>query len=194
MELLQSNRSSKHTFSLKQDSFIYAFSGKLGSGEFTVNYADLPKQRDTRSEKHIWLVGIGCLWVLIGLLELGYAHFFEHSLQGKGLWLALGVGCLLCAQLFRAKSTVYNTEQGEVVVLHDGQHKQLLNELDKRKREQMRDWYGQINFNNGIEQEINKFRWLLEEKVLTKREVEQKIAALEINRHNEDPMPAELLN
>ena len=44
-----------------------------------------------------------------------------------------------------------------------------------RRKEQLLAWYSDINMENELANEINKFRWLAEQKVLSEEESKQKI-------------------
>ena len=75
-------------------------------------------------------------------------------------------------------------------VIQDKQHDEIINALQSRKKQQLLAWYGDVNPDNELQTEIQKFHWLAEQGVLTQEESEQKIAQAQL-LHNEQYFSAE---
>lgn len=45
------------------------------------------------------------------------------------------------------------------------------------------EWYGEINFENPLDNEIHKFKWLQEQAVISQEECDKKIAQLELEKN-----------
>lgn len=194
MILVQKKRSNKHTFTFKDDSFNFAYEDKNGSGDIDVDYVDFPQKSSIRIEQNEWLRNVGYIWCAIGALQLGYAVYSAAPLSGKGFWLFLGLGCLTWAHFSKVKYSVFYTDQGSVFVIQDKRHDEIISELSTRRKKQLLEWYGEINFANDPQKEISKFRWLSEQNALSREEAEIKIAQVELAHKASVEMPGLTLN
>lgn len=184
MEFVQKKGANKHTFILHQDYFNFAYEDKSGSGDSDMNYADFPQKSSVQIEQNEWLRNVGYLWMALGVFQMIYAVYSQGALAGKGFWLLVGGACVAWAYFSKVKYTVFRSEQGNVFVIHDAKHDQIIDELNKRRKEQLRHWYGHINPDNDQENEIRKFRWLTEQGAVSQAEAEQKIAQIKLLANN----------
>ena len=194
MEIIQKKKSNKHTFKFMDDHFNFAYEDKSGSGDTDLNYADLPKKTSIQIEQNEWLRNVGYLWCALGIFQLGYAIYSEASLSGKGFWITIGLACVAWAHFSKVKYSVFKAERGNVFIIHDKNHDKILDELNSRKKLQLLNWYGEVNPENSLEQEITKFNWLVEQDVITKEESEKKIAQAELLSKEGFDLPGERLN
>ena len=185
MEIKQKKFSTHQTFTFNEDHLNYAFKDKTGSDDFDLNYANFPEKSSVTIEQNEWLRNVGILWCLLGTYSVGSAAYKGLSLSGTGFWLFVGVLCIIWFALTKIKYSVFKTEAGNVLVMNDKNHDKIISEIVSRKKTQLLKWYGDINFDNDLENEINKFNWLAEQKVITKEEAEKKIAEVEFSHKNE---------
>lgn len=175
MEITQKKRSNKHTFTFKENHLSFAYEDKTGTGEIDIAYGDFPNKLSTRIEQSDGLKLVGILWTAIGAYQLGYGIYNNLTLSGRGFWLFLGIICLLVYYFTKVKYSVFNTERGSVFVIQGRNHDQIIDEIKTRRKKQLFDWYGAINPENPIENEINKFNWLVKEEIIPKEEGDKKI-------------------
>lgn len=194
MEFIQKKKSNKHTFTLHNDYFNFAYEDKSGSGDTDIKYADFPQKSSVQIEQNDWLRNVGYLWIALGIFQLGYAIYSEASLSGKGLWVFIGFICIIWAYLSKVKYTVFRAEQGNIFVIQDKNHDSIIKELNTRRKSQLFQWYGDVNPDNELENEVQKFKWLVEQDVITKSESEQKIAQAGLLKKNNFVLPGEKLN
>lgn len=194
MEIVQKKQSNKHTFKFMEDHFNFAYEDKSGSDDIDLNYADIPKKSSIQIEQNEWLRNVGYLWCALGLFQLGYAIFSEASISGKGFWIIIGLACVAWAHFTKVKYSVFKAERENVFVIHDKNHDKIIDELNSRKKVQLLNWYGEVNLENNLEQEIGKFKWLVEQDVITKEESEIKIAQAELLSKENFVLPGERLN
>lgn len=176
MEIVQKKKSNKHTFTFHDDYFNFAYEDKSGSGDNDMNYADFPKKSSVQIEENQWLRNVGYLWIALGVFIFGHAIYISAPLSGKGFWIMMGVGCVIWAHFSKVKYSVFRFDRGDVFVIQDGKHDEIIEELNKRRKIQLLNWYGEVNPENEIKNEIGKFKWLAEQDVMTKEESERKIA------------------
>ena len=180
MEFIQKKRGVKQTFTLRDDHFNFAYEDKSGSGDIDLNYVDLPQKSSVSIEQNEWLRNVGLLWIALGVAQIGWAIFNDLSLSGKGFWLMVGMACVLWAHFSKTRYSVFRTERGNVLVMQNKQHQQIVETLHARRKAQLLDWYGEVNPDNELENEIRKFQWLVEQDVMTQAESEQKIAQAQL--------------
>ncbi len=184
MEFIQKKRGVKQTFTLRDDHFNFAYEDKSGSGDIDLNYVDFPQKSSVSIEQNEWLRNVGLLWIALGVAQIGWAIFNDLSLSGKGFWLMVGMACVLWAHFSKTRYSVFRTERGNVLVMQNKQHQQIVETLHARRKAQLLDWYGDVNPDNELENEIRKFQWLVEQDVMTQAESEQKIAQAQLLHRN----------
>ena len=194
MEFIQKKRGVKQTFTLKDDHFNFAYEDKSGSGDIDLNYVDLPQKSSVSIEQNEWLRNVGLLWIALGVAQIGWAIFNDLSLSGKGFWLMVGMACVLWAHFSKTRYSVFRTERGNVLVMQNKQHQQIVETLHARRKAQLLDWYGDVNPDNELENEIRKFQWLVEQDVMTQAESEQKIAQAQLLHNSQYESPETKLN
>lgn len=187
MEIKQKKFSNKTKFSFGEEDFNYTIEDKSSSGEFSMSYADFPQKQTAFEEKNGWLKNVGLIWCAIGVLQIGNAVITKAPLSGTGFWLIIGLVCLVFYKYARTKFSMFSDNHSKIFIIKDKKHDQILDEINKRRKRQMLTWYGEINFDNEPERETNKFKWLLNEGVITKEEADTKIAQIELA--NRDPAP-----
>lgn len=194
MEFIQKKRGVKQTFTLRDDHFNFAYEDKSGSGDIDLNYVDFPLKSSVSIEQNEWLRNVGLLWIALGVAQIGWAIFNDLSLSGKGFWLMVGMACVLWAHFSKTRYSVFRTERGNVLVMQNKQHQQIVETLHARRKAQLLDWYGDVNPDNELENEIRKFQWLVEQDVMTQAESEQKIAQAQLLHNSQYESPETKLN
>lgn len=193
MEFIQKKSGNKHTFHLHDDYFNFAYEDKSGSGDHDIHYADFPQKSSTQIEQNEWLKNVGYLWIAIGVFQIGYALYSDTSLSGKGFWLLLGALCVTWAQVTTVTYSVFRGDRGNVFVIKDAQHDQIIETLNSRRKDQLYRWYAEVNTDNDLEDEIDKYRWLVAENVMSQEEADLKIAEAEyLHREGEEGASASL--
>ena len=179
MVVIQEKSGNKHIFTFSEDSLNFAYEDKSGSGDTDIQYAEFQKKSSIRIEQNDWLRNAGLLWILIGAFSVGAGLMANNFDLGDFFWLALGAGCVIVAIVRRVKYSVYNTNSGNVFVIQDKEHDKIISEIFKRKKEQLLTWHGDINHEEEPSREISKFKWLVEQGVLSEAEANKQIAVIE---------------
>lgn len=194
MEIKQKKKSNTHVFTFLDNHLNFAYKDKSGSGDIDLSYADFPRKASIQIEQNEWLRNVGYLWCVIGAIQLSLALYQGSSISGKGFWLMIGVGCLVWAHFSKVKYSVYKTDRGNIFVIQDKHHDAIIDEINKRKKSQMLEWYGEVDPQNSLEQEIRKFKWLADEKIMSQEESEKKIAMAKLMSNDTIELPTKLLN
>jgi len=191
MEIVQKKKSNKHTFTFEDDHFNFAYEDKGGSGDVDMPYADFPQKSSVTIEQNEWLRNVGYLGCALGIFQLGYAIYSEASISGKGFLIMVGFVCIVWAHFSKVKYSVFKADRGSIFVIQDKKHDEIISELNNRRKKQLLDWYGDVNPKNDLEKEIGKFKWLYEQKVITKEESDNKIAQAELIHKDNFELPGE---
>lgn len=194
MEFVQKKGSTKHTFTFNDDFFNFSYKDKSGSGDTDFNYGDLPRKSSLKIEENEWARNVGYLWCLLGVSYSIYDSYILETLKIDFLLISLGLGCLLWAFLTKISYTVWQTERGNIFVIKDKKHDDVIDELNTRRKKQLLSWYGDINPDNELENEIDKFKWLVKENVMSDEEARVKIAEVEFSHANSLTSSEQLLN
>ena len=167
MEINQKKRSNRLKFTFNDDSFNYAYKDRTGSGDIDVQYAGFPPKASVSIERNEWLRNAGLIWCVM---------ITGDSLQGRGFWLLIGVICLVWYRWATVKYSVFRTQEGNVLVIQDREHDRIVDEINRRRKDQLLALYGELDTRNTLEDEIAKFSWLHEQAVLSKDELEGRLA------------------
>ena len=194
MQMKQKKKSNKHTFSFEENYFNFAYEDKSGSGDTDMNYADFPQKSSIQIEQNEWLRNVGYLWCALGVFQMGYTLYLKEPVVGEGFWIIVGLACIAWAHFSKVKYSVFKSEQGHIFVIHDKNHDKIISELNARRKSQLLNWYGEINPENELEQEIEKFKWLAEQGVISSEESDQKIAQVEYLAKDKSGPTEEWLN
>ena len=176
VEVSQKKRSSQLKFTFGADSFNYAYRDKSGSGDIDVQYAGFPTKASISIERNDWLRNAGLIWCLIGVLQLGYAITAGDSIQGRGFWLLIGAICLVWYRWSTVEYSVFRAQEGNVFVIRDDKHDRIVDEIKRRRKDRLLALYGSLDTRNTLDEEIAKFSWLHEQGVLSKDELESRLA------------------
>ena len=178
MEIVQKKLNNTHTFRFEDEFINFAYKDKSGSGDFDLYYADFPEKSSITIEQNEWLRNVGILWGLLGCYDIASDIYSGSSLSV--FWLGLGLICLVCFFLTKVKYSVFKTEQGNAFIIKDSKHENIISEIDKRKKAQLLMWYGEINLENELDNELKKFDWLVQKNVITQSEAAEKKAQVEL--------------
>ncbi|WP_153913029.1 hypothetical protein [Shewanella sp. TC10] len=193
MEIEQKKFSTVHTFTFNDEVVNFAFKDKSGSADIDVEYGTFPKKSSVSIEQNEWVRNVGVLWIIIGCLGVVRAYYSDLPLLSNSFWLVLGIVCMIWFFASKVTFSVFKSEQGNVFIIQDKKHDTIIEEIFKRKKAQLLRWYGDINLDNELENEINKFRWLADQQVITTTEAEEKIAQLEF-AHQDPELKQHQLN
>jgi hypothetical protein len=105
-------------------------------------------------------------------------------LSGKGFWMVIGILCIGWSYFSTIKYSVFTMDPVKVYVIQERYHDVIVEEIKGRRIQQLRKYYGDVDPENDPENEIEKFRWLQKEGVISEEELKQKIAEIEFLKHD----------
>ncbi|BCS95669.1 hypothetical protein DSLASN_13010 [Desulfoluna limicola] len=132
-----------------------------GSCSFGVNYADIPMEQTSVEQRIPWFRNAGLVLLIIWLCRTLVGLVEPASAPGLSLYWPLAATC--CFLIYRVavtRFTVLKTDAGELYLICDTRHDEVLDELMTRRKSQLLSWYGEIDYANDPGEEIRKFHWL----------------------------------
>ena len=176
MEIIQKKNDHKLIFTFKKDTLNYHYMNDEGSGDYDIPYANFPSKSITYIERNTWCNNVGYFWILFGISTIFYRYYIMTLIDSLGIMsIIMGLLCLIWTFLRKIKFTIFRTPHENVLIIQNRKHDEIINEIKSRRKQQLLNLYGQIDFKNNLEDEIKKFKWLKKEKVLTSKEAEEKI-------------------
>jgi hypothetical protein len=184
MEIIQKRLSNRATFVFGERELRYTIKDSSGSRSFSVEYGAIPDDVNELEERNVWYRNVGIFWVALGILQIGLRFTEQGELKGS-IWLTLGVLCFLAYALAKTKYSTIPTEKGTIFIIKNKQHDAVMNELTQRRKNQWRQWYGEVNLSNDPAKELGKLMWLKEREAIT--ETEYRDAVSQITQHHNLP-------
>lgn len=191
MEIIQKRFSNQATFFFGKDELKYTIKDSSGTQSFSVEYGSIPKDMNELEEQNPWYRNMGIFWVSIGTLQIAMRFFESGHLKGS-MWITLGLPCLLLYMLAKTKYSVINTEDGRIFIIQNKQHDRILDELNKRRISQWRQWYADVNLSNESAKEIGKFEWLRDQNVISKDEYQDAVNTIYRQKLQPNTFPDDL--
>ncbi|HNR77302.1 MAG TPA: hypothetical protein PKM48_09245 [Parvularculaceae bacterium] len=176
MEFTQKRFANNIKLTFGDTELTYWIRDNSGEREEHIDYANLPHSSRKVFEKNIWLRNVGLIWCVLGVISIGLAIAGSRAWSGSGLWLLLGACCLAFYRFSQTSYTVLDTSEGPIYVMEDKQHDDIMHELTGRRVARLFKLYGAFNADNSIEQERQKYAWLVKEKVISREEADLRLA------------------
>ena len=175
MELHQKAWLEKRSFILLPNKLKLYLKDLQGEHENDVSYEKLKSEAQIYSQKNhklffLTIMAFSCT-ICIFLQSMVLNHGFSHAILP-------GIITLVTAILYKTKKQEYiiveTIDCKRVIFLKDNPNRQdlehFLDQLWLQRKRYLREKYFYINHEQDIQQQIERFRWLLEQKVITKTE------------------------
>ena len=175
LQFRQKRLSNRLWFAFREDDLEHRLEDAGHAHKFRVPYRELPFTHTEFTEKFEALRGLTFVWLFLAglnaLRALGDATFGIAALVLLGL---AGLSWLGYRRL-SATFSVMDTEQGRIMVLHDGQEERIMGEMAQRRRDALMAELGAVDLEADPDQERAKFAWLRDRGVLTEDEYQEKL-------------------
>jgi hypothetical protein len=176
MLITQRRFSNTFTFTFEPDTLTYSRTDAYGSHSFELPYGSIGMDPRRTTERNATLFNGGILLSVWGLAQAGYA--MAHGDPFGIIFLFPGIACFLLHVLTRIELTSLGSDAGEIVLLHDKQYDRIMETIQERRKKQLLEWYGNINFANDPEEEIRKFHWLHSQHLISEGQLQRIITTI----------------
>jgi hypothetical protein len=187
MLITQQRFSHTISFEFEPETLTYTRSDANGSHSFQLPYGSIGMDPHQTTERNGTLFNGGILLSAWGLAQAAYA--LAHGDLLGVIFLVPGLACLLFHALAKIELTSLSSDAGEIALLHDKNYDRIMEEIRERRKKQLLDWYGNINFANDPEEEIRKFHWLHSQHLISEGQLEQIVTTI----RNADPEGSEIV-
>ncbi|MEM1380189.1 MAG: hypothetical protein AAGH41_06145 [Pseudomonadota bacterium] len=163
---------------------------------FDQPYEEIPFEQRTFTEKMMALRAAAIFFLVMAAYRV-----FEGVLLdgGTAAYVIAGIQVVLAGAAewgYRRTNvafTVIDATQGSLFVINDKVGARIMAEITARRRQALRTAAGDINLENPIDFEVEKFKWLLDHDVITQDEHDEKLSALgQLASLDERPDPTRL--
>lgn len=171
MNITQRSYSTTITFDFEQDALTYTRVDAYGSHSFQLPYGSIGMDPRMTSERNGTLFSGAILLSAWGMAQAAYT-MIRGDLLGAIFMLPGGL-CFLLHAALKTNITSLNSDEGEIAIMHDGNFERIMSEIRERRKKQLLDWYGNIDFGNDPEEEIQKFEWLHSQRIITSDQLQR---------------------
>ena len=173
MQISQKSFTNRSIFTFDDDTLTFTGSDRSRKASFSVEYYEIPFDGKQLEEKNPWFRTAGFFWLVLGVIHIYYRYMDTSQLKGS-IWLTFGLVCLAVYWFCRTRYTVLQTGMGSIFVIRDDKHEAILAEIESRRKRQLRERCGDIDYSNSPEAELRKFELLAKYNVISQTELEEK--------------------
>lgn len=175
--LLQQKRVRAHlSFNFGVTGLVYSFREAGTHHEHAFDYFEIAKGRRHVSRRDWSRLQLGLLLTVLGACVLMAHAKLGGFTPWSALWLVPGAALLAMFSFSQSHFLVFQAAGQPVWIVDDSRAHDIVLEIDRRRRDQLAEFYAPLNLANEPYLEIRKIEWLVEESVLTRDEAEAQIA------------------
>jgi len=181
MEIEQKRYLNRTRFTFEDERLAYTMGHEAGSRSFGVHYADIPMETTVVEARNPWFLNTAAVMLIVwacGIIAGMGGAVSEMDLALH--WPLAASVCLLIYRYVLTQYTVLKTDAGELHLICDDRHEEILDEIMKRRKSQLLSWYGEIDYANDPGEEIRKFHWLKVQGVIGDDEFESIRTRIEV--------------
>lgn len=180
MEISQKRGVARTRYVFHDDRVEYFWKDSSGSRAFSVPYTEISRDRQTLTERNVWLRNVGYFWLALGLFLL-VVTWNDSGPQRGWLWAVLGAGCLAMYYAYPTRWRILPSEKGNLLVLEHGNDADRIEaEIASRRAAQFRAEYDFMPEGDSPEQLRNRFMWLHREGALTDEDLQARLLQVDV--------------
>ncbi|HTK84410.1 MAG TPA: hypothetical protein VL625_04930 [Patescibacteria group bacterium] len=171
----------RNAFDFGERMLTYRIDDEKASAGFSVLYENISPEKSLQSyrEKAPIYLGLILLVSAVACLLIGpSAHNPQVSTALGWAFVIAGWGSLLVGRFARFDSTVIGTPQGRILVFDREGKDQIVAEIYRRRKDEIRRKYLEVDFLNDPQHEIAKYKWLKGEGIVSEQEFEAAIGKI----------------
>lgn len=181
MEISQRNFWNKTNFQFGEESLKYTIKSDSQSSSFSVKYNAISTDPSEIQTKNSSTRIFGILFIVVGIVHVTL-QFFKTGSVAFSLWFAIGLLFFVTYYLTKTAYTILQTEKYAIGIIKDSKHDKIYNEIITRRKNLFLSMYGEIDYENNPDDEMNKFIWLKNQNYISE-EVFKRISKKISNYH-----------
>lgn len=168
MEFFQKKGKNVHSYKLETDHLKLFMKSSSSKGEYSIPYdsitsekIEITEQNDNFKNYSIYLAVVSVIAILL-LVLFNVRTSFPIFI----------IGAVVLYILYIRSKVVFTGLVGNrnVYIIQDDQHDEILDAIYKARTNYMKKEYGQVNVKNDPQKEVEKFKWLLNQKIISQSE------------------------
>jgi hypothetical protein len=130
--------------------------------------------------RHDWSrFRFGLLLSLVGVAAMASQTYVDGAHAAAWFWLAPAALAFAGFVFSRNHFRVFQASGSPVWIIEGDDSIEIIAEIQRRRRNRIKEVYGPLNLSNEPELEINKIEWLVLEAVFTREQADKQIALLQ---------------
>lgn len=158
-----------------------SYSMRFGASvhEIVVDYFQVARERRHTSQRDWSRLRAGLLLSMAGLAAMTAQVAFISANPWAALWLVPGLMLIALFTFLRGHYVELHAAGERLWVIDNRTTAKIIAEIDRRRRDQLAEYYGALNLANEPYLEIRKIEWLVEEAVLTREQADVQIGKVQ---------------
>lgn len=176
MKIFQKRTGTTASFVFGETQLTYVFRYGASVHEHVVDYFEILRGRKHTAQRDWSRLQLGILLTILGAIAL-VAQARLTGLSGwSSLWFAPGALYLALFAFFQGHFVTYQAAGNPFWIIDNKRARDIVVEIDRRRRDRLAEIYGPLNLMNDPATEIRKIEWLVGESVLTRDQADDQIA------------------
>lgn len=176
MLLHQKRVRARASFDFGLTTLSYSFREGRELHQQVFDYFEIARGRRHIARRDWSRLQLGLLLTILGVCVLMTQAKFGGLTPWSPLWLAPGAALLAMFSFSQSHFLVFQAAGQPVWIVDDNRARDIVVEIDRRRRDRLAEIYAPLNLANEPYLEIRKIEWLVEESVLTRDQAEDQIA------------------
>lgn len=178
-EYFQRQRDIEISTRFGDNELTHTYKTKNSEQTVTIPYGEITKNVRTYTEENEWLRNVGILWLALGFFTEILPVFVQQHELSLPFWSLVGAVCYLVYLRSRTHFTEINANRFNIQILkNDSQHDAILKEVFARRAAHIMNSWGKLDLDEDPAYEIEKYRELVKDEVITVEEGEAFIARI----------------
>lgn len=179
MRKQQTRANVEATFAFGETELNYSLRYGSSVREVVTDYFEIIPQRKFVARRDWSKLWFGALLTLVAVAAVAAQTYVEGAQMFTALWFAPALVVLTGFVFVRDHFRVFQASGEPILILEGSDASGIIAEIQLRRRDRIAQVYGQINYANEPELEINKIEWLVLESVFTREEADKQIAMVQ---------------
>ena len=179
MNISQRNFWNKTSFQFGEDTLKYSIKSESKTSTFSVKYEEISTDLAEYGTTSNSFRNFGILMIIVGVVHLSIMFLGKGSLAFS-VWFAIGLLFLVTYFLTKTAYSVIQTDRYSILIIKDKKHDKIFTEIYKRRKNRYLLLYGDIDYENDQNDEINKFLWLKVHNMISERKYKEIVTKIKM--------------
>lgn len=165
-------------FEFSEESLFYTYTTRTSHERVEIPYTSITGNVRIFSQENEWLRNVGYIWGALGIV-LEIIPMIQSQTYHLPFWTLVGVTCLGFYFYGRVKLSSIDAGPYNIHIIQDGAHDHILNTVQEKRANYIRNHFGVVNLDNDPEAERQKFKYLKKENIINQKEFDSALETIE---------------